>query len=228
MVDGDDPTGADIAIEAAIGLLEELPPHLRLHEQGVFGAPVVVGEQHVGLKAVDEHFGIGQPELGDVLDQLVHLVRVLIERGEGVFKIHEEVALLKDAGAHKAGDQAVVPGGGVGGGTGLLPALGAVGLQVGGVDHLPPARHVGADGERRAVDGDGPGGVLREVDGHPPPVPAGAAPLSVAPEKDVDGVGQVHGQGLILAQLALGLAAGTDQLQKNLFGRRHDDHSSGL
>ena len=32
VVDGDDAPGADIAIEAAIGLLEEVPPHLRLHE----------------------------------------------------------------------------------------------------------------------------------------------------------------------------------------------------
>ena len=226
MVDGDDPTGADVAIEAAVGLLEKLPPHLRLHEQGVFGAPVVVGEQHVGLQAVDEHFGIGQPELGDVLNQLVHLVRVLIERGEGVFKIHEEVALLEDAGAHKAGDQAVVPGGLPGGGPGLLPPLGAVGLKIGGVDHLPPTRHVGADGEPAGVDGDGAGGVLWEIDGHAPPVHRGGAPLPVAPEEDVDGVSQIHGQGLVLAQLALRLSVGTEQLQEYLFGRRHDDHSS--
>ena len=95
-MDGNDPPGADVAIEAAVGLLEELPPHLRLHEQGVFGAPVVVGEQHVGLQAVDEHFGIGQPELGDGFNELVHLVRVLVQGGEGVLKVHKEVALLKD------------------------------------------------------------------------------------------------------------------------------------
>ena len=87
-----------------------------------------MGEQHVGLQAVDEHFGVGQPELGDGFNELVHLVRVLVQGGEGVLKVHKEVALFEDAGAHKAGDQAVVPGGGVGGGTGLLPALGAVGL----------------------------------------------------------------------------------------------------
>ena len=45
VVDGDDAARADVAIKAAVGLLEKLAPHVGLHKEGIFRAPVIVGRR---------------------------------------------------------------------------------------------------------------------------------------------------------------------------------------
>ena len=58
MVQRDAAALTDVAVELAVGLLEELSPHFGTHEKGFLGAPVVVGEDHVGLEVVYKELGV--------------------------------------------------------------------------------------------------------------------------------------------------------------------------
>lgn len=104
-----------------------------------------MGEDDIGLQAVDQTADIVETVLRDRLDELVHLVGMLVERGQRIFKAHEEVALLKNACAHEAGEELAL---GVRGGAraraALLPALGAD-AQIGHVDGPFPAGDIRAD-----------------------------------------------------------------------------------
>ena len=88
VVDGDDAPGANIAVKPTVRLLEKFPPHVRVHEQRVLGAPVVVGEDHIRLQTVNEQLHIAQPVLGDVFNELAHLVGVLVEIRQRVLEAH--------------------------------------------------------------------------------------------------------------------------------------------
>ena len=221
VVDGDTAPGANIAVEAAVGLLEKGPPHIRVHEQGILGAPVVMGEDNVRVEVVDKQLHIAQAVVGDVVNEPVHFLGMLVKGGEGVFKAHEEVALLKNTRAHEACQELFLSGDGAGGGAAVLPARGAVGRQVRGMDRLLPARHIRADGEVIAVDGDGAGSVLGEADGGAPAVAADGAPAAVAAQVGIDGVGKAQVQGLILLEHALRAAIRLQQLQKIFLGGLH-------
>ena len=225
MVDRDDAARADVAIKPAVRLLEKFPPHLGLHEQGVFCAPVVVREDHVRLQVVDEHAHIRQTVLRDVVNERVHLVRVCIEVRERVLKAHEKVALLKNARAHEPGQQVIRPAGGACLGAAGLPPLRAGSLQIGRVHRLAPARDVRADGETLARVRHRAGRVLGKQDRRAPAVHARRAALAVAAQVGVARVGKAHVQRLILAQLALRLAVGSDQLEEDLFRCGHGFHS---
>ena len=225
MVDGDDAARADIAVKAAVRLFEEFPPHLRLHEQGVFCAPVVVREDHVRLQIVDQHTHIRQAIFSDVVNERVHLVRVCIEVRERVLKAHEKVALLKNARAHEPGQQVIRPAGGTRLGAAGLPPLRAGSLQIGRVHRLAPARDVRADGETLARVRHRAGRVLGKQDRRAPAVHARRAALAVAAQVGVARIVEAHVQRLILAQLALRLAVGPDELEKDLFRCRHGFHS---
>ena len=225
MVDGDDAARADVAIEPAVRLLEEFPPHLGLHEQGVFRAPVVVRKDHVRLQVVDEHAHIRQSVLRDVVNERVHLVRVGVEVRERVLKAHEEVALLENARTHEPGQQVIRPAGGACLGAAGLPSLRAGSLQIRRVHRLAPARDVWADGETLARVRHRAGRILGEQDRRAPAVHARRAALAVAAQIGVARVGKAHVQRLILAQLALRLAVGSDQLEEDLFRCGHGFHS---
>ena len=54
------------------------------------------------LQIINEQLHIAQPVVGDIVDEPVHFIGVFIERGEGVLKAHEKVALLENARAHEA------------------------------------------------------------------------------------------------------------------------------
>ena len=225
VVDGDDAARADIAVKAAVRLFEEFPPHLRLHEQGVFRAPVVVREDDIRLQIVDQHAHIRQAVLGDVVDERVHLVRMRIEVRERVLKAHEKVALLKDARAHKARQQPLRPAGGACLQAAGVPSLCAGGLEIGGMDRLAPARDVRAYGKPLARIRHRTGGIRREQDRRAPAVPARRAALAVAAQIRVARIVQAHMQRLILAQLALRLTVGADELEEDLFRCGHGFHS---
>ena len=151
----------------------------------------------------------------------MHLLRVLIEVGEGILKAHEKMALLKDAGAHESGDQpflaCLLPGQC----PAFLPALGAVGFKVRGVDIVPPAGNIRADFVFLRNEGHGTGGIGRPHDGGAPAVLTGAAPLAVAPEVAVNGVPQRHGQRFVLFQLPFRLAVGLQKFKKYFFWALH-------
>ena len=225
VVDGDDAARADVAVKAAVRLFEEFPPHLRLHEQGVFRAPVVVREDDVRLQIVDEHAHIRQAVLRDVVDERMHLVRMRIEVRERILKAHEKVALLENARSHEPGQQVVRTAGSARLSTAGLPSLRAGGLQIGSVHRLAPARDIRADGEALARVRHRAGGILGKQDRRAPAVLARRAALAVAAQVRVARIVQAHMQRLILAQLALGLTVGADELEKDLFRCGHGFHS---
>ena len=208
VVDGDAAPGADIAVEAAVGFLEKRPPHIRMHKQGILGAPVIVGEDDIRVQVIDEQLHIAQAIVGDVVNEPVHFIGMLIKGGEGVFKAHKEVALLKNTRAHEACQELFLSGGGAGGGAAVLPARSAAGRQVRGMDRLLPMRHIRADGEVVRVDRDGPGGVGGKADGGAPAVTADAAAAAVSSQVGVNRVIETHIQGLVLLQHPLRAAIG--------------------
>ena len=69
VVDGDAALFTDRAVKAAIGFLIKFTPHLRIHEQGLFCPPVVVGKDGVGFQAVNEHVDVIDAVFRDVLDK---------------------------------------------------------------------------------------------------------------------------------------------------------------
>ena len=150
----------------------------------------------------------------------MHLLRVLIQVRQRVLKAHQEVALLEDTGTHKACQQLLLPAGRPCRGAARLPALRAGG-DIRRVHRLPPAGNVRT--HRQAVCGDGhrPRRVGGKADGGAPAVFADGPPLPVAPQIGVDGIVQAHVQRLVLAQLAIRLAIGLQQLQKVLLGCHH-------
>ena len=215
MVYGDDAALADVAVKAAVGLLVELAPHLRLHEEGVLGAPVVMGEDDVRVQVVDEHLHVFEAVIGDVVYELVHLIGVLVEVGERVLKAHEKVALLEYAGAHEAGHK-LLAAHGLGLGADVLPAGGAVGLQVRGVDIVAPVGYVAEHFQLVAGVRHGAGRVGGEEDGCAPLVHAGGAADAVAAQVGVYGVAGHHGQGLVLVEDALRPSVWLEHFKENL------------
>ena len=225
MVDGDDAARADIAVKAAVRLFEEFPPHLRLHEQGVFRAPVVVREDDVRLQIIDQHAHIRQAVLGDVVDERVHLVRMRVEVRERVLKAHEEVALLKNARAHEARQQPLRLAGGARLQTAGLPPIRTGGLKIGSVHRFAPARDVRAHGKPLARVRHRAGGIFRKQNRRAPAVLTRRAALAVAAQVRVARIVQAHMQRLVLAQLALRLAVGPDDFEEDLFRCGHGFHS---
>ena len=225
VVDGDDAARADVAIEPAVWFLEEFPPHLGLHEQGIFCAPVVVRKDHVRLQVVDEHPHIRQAILRDVVDERVHLIRMGVKVRERVLKAHKEMALLEYARAHKPGQQMIRPAGSARLGAAGLPPLRTGGLQIRRVHRLTPAHDVRADGETLARVRHRAGRVLGKQDRRTPAVLARCTALAVAAQVGVARVGKAHMQGLVLAQLALRLAVRLEQLEENFFWCGHGLHS---
>ena len=214
VVDGDAAARADIAVESAIRLLEKFAPHFGLHEHRVFRAPVVMRENDVGLQIIYEQLHIAEAVLGYVLYKLVHLVGVLVKRGKGVFKIHEEVALLENARAHKAGKQLIIACLLARLFAALLPALRAACGKVGRVHDLPPARYVRADRKLRRMHRNGSRRILGKAYRRSPSVNAHAAAPAVAAQKRVYRIVQAHMQRLVLLELPLGLAVGLQKLEK--------------
>ena len=148
-----------------------------------------------------------------------------IEVRERILKAHEKVALLKDARAHKARQQPLRPAGGACLQAAGVPPLRAGGLQIGCMHRLAPARDIRAHGKPRARVRHRAGGILRKQDRRAPAVLARRAALAVAAQVRVARVGKAHVQRLILAQLALRLALGPDELEEDLFRCGHGFHS---
>ena len=148
-----------------------------------------------------------------------------IEVRERILKTHEKVALLKDARAHEPGQQVVRTAGSARLSTAGLPSLRAGSLQIGGMDRLAPARDVRAYGKPLARIRHRAGSILGKQDRRAPAVLARRAALAVAAQVGVARVVQAHMQRLILAQLALGLAVGADELEEDLFRCGHGFHS---
>ena len=226
MVHGNAAARADIAVKAAVRLLEKLAPHIRLHEQRILRTPVVVREDNVRLQIVDEHFHIAKTILCYILDKLVHLIRVLIEVGERRLKTHKKMALLEYARAHKSGDELLITCRLARFSAALIPAFRAGALDIRCVHRFTPARYIPAHCHIAVVKRHRARRILREAYRRSPAVNADCAALAVAAQICVYGVIQAHMQRLVLLELTLGLSVGLEHFKKDLFCSLHNIHSS--
>ena len=172
-----------------------------------------MGEDDVGLQVVHQQLGILEAVLGNGVHQIVHIVGLQQQVHQGILKAHQVVALLEDAGAHKAHGQVLVVVDGGGGGDGLLPAVGAVGHQVRHLDRIPPAGDIRADLIIVGHMGHRAGSVLGEQDLGAPLVIAGHAALAVAAGILLQRIVHHRYKGLVLAQQPLGLTVALEGFQ---------------
>ena len=203
VVDGDASRIPNLSVKLPVRFFKEFPPDFRLHEQLVFRAPVVVGEDDVRLQSLDQHPNELQSVLKDVVDQLVHFLWVLVEVGQSVLEAHQEVALLKDSGSHKTRQKALISRFFPLDLSEFFPALLAVVSDIRCVDHLfPPGDVLQHCGLFRMVR-DGARGILRKQNGHAPPVFGAGSPNLSFPKVPVHRISQSHLQGFVLVQQAL-------------------------
>ena len=108
MVDGYYSSFPDISVEPAVRFFEKLTPHIRLHEESVLSAPVIMREDHIRLKVVYQVLNIGEPVFSDVVYELMHLIRMVIQVCQYLLKRHQKMTLLKDTGRHESGHKAFI------------------------------------------------------------------------------------------------------------------------
>ena len=98
-----------VSVDLLVSRLIELSEHLRGDERGDLGTPVVMMEHGFRVYVLAELGRVIQLELGDHVDQFVHLVRVGVEVHHGVLDLTEIVALLEDAGSEVSGHELLFP-----------------------------------------------------------------------------------------------------------------------
>ena len=205
MVDHElDTVGLVVAVDLLIGLQEELLEHGGGDEGGLLTAPVVVVEQHIGMQVLADALGQLQLPLGQEVDELVHLVGVLIEGHQSLLDAHQVVALLEQAGGHEDGLVGLVGGTGVHALADVPQLIGE--LEGGSLDVITPVLDVLDDDLLGGVDGEGTGGIGGEGVGDAP----GVDHILVAPFQqgrgEHEGVEQKLDR-LILVYQTVGIAA---------------------
>ena len=144
VVDGYDAARADVLVELPVRLLEELAPHVRLHEEGILGSPVIMSEYCIRLQPVDHELDIFHPVLVDVCDQFVHFLRMIIQTGKDLLERHQVVALLKDTRRDESCYELVITGVVSCPGAERLPQsiIAAVGEDIRRMDIVPPVSYI--------------------------------------------------------------------------------------
>ena len=214
MVHDNDAMLLHIAVNALVMLLEILAPDVGLHKQTVLGAPVVVGQNHIGFQIVHQQFGVLEPIFRDGIHQIMHVIGLQQQIYQRILKAHQVMALFKNARAHKAHGQILVMIHGGGRGLALLPALGAVGHQIGHLHCIPPAGDIGADLVLVGHMGHGAGGVLGEQNLRTPLIHRRYAALAVAAGVLLQGVVHNGDKGFILTNEPVGLSVAFQGLQQ--------------
>ena len=92
-----------VAVDLLVGRSEIFAEHLRREEGGNLGAPVIVMEQCIGLQVMADFLSQSQFPFGVHIDQLMHLVGVLVEGHQAVLDLHQIMALLEDTGGDEHG-----------------------------------------------------------------------------------------------------------------------------
>ena len=163
-------------------------------------------EQSVGLDVLADFRCQIQLELGQHIDDLVHLIGILIESHQAVLNLGQIVALLKDAGENRGGDEILIP-------VNLLrlldeglPNLGIIN-HLGHLQILLPLLDVLNDDLLGGVDGESTGGANGPGAGHAPGVDH--IVLAGLGRRIVDGeaIGNLHGKGFILVHEAVRITA---------------------
>ena len=156
--------------------------------------------------------------IGDVLDELVHSLRLLIEVHQGFLDAQEVMDLLEDAGGYGGGGVHLVP---VDGGGGRLIGRPHLIREVGAgrLGGLSPAGDVLDHPVLIVVDGELAGGVGGPGQCDAPGVHAGLADLQ---RRNLagDGIAAHHLQKLVLVYKAVGVSA-PDGLKKILSFGKH-------
>ena len=100
--------GLVVAVDLLVGGLDELTEHGGRQEGGDLAAPVIVMEQSIGLDVLADLFCQLHFEVGDLVNDLLHLIGILIEGHQTVLDLGQVVALLEDAGEHGGGDEVLI------------------------------------------------------------------------------------------------------------------------
>ena len=172
------------------------------------------------MDVIADHVAALQLPLGDVFDEVVHVLGVLVEGHEGVGDLHQVVALLKDAGRHERGHVLLVAVDLLDLGLAGLPlGLGIV-QHIGGMDLVAPLLDVLADDKAGLVHGEGAGLALGPRDGDAPVVDlvelAGLGVVAMAVLRMED-----HGKRLVLLDQSLGVSVRLDGLKEVLLCGEH-------
>ena len=171
-------------------------------------------EQSVGLDVLADFGGKIQLKLGDDVENLVHLIRILVEGHQAVLNLHQIVALLENSGEHSGGNKVLVAVDLFSSLNEGLPDLGVIDdlryLQV-----LLPLLDVLDDDLLGGVDGEGTGGSLRPGTGNTPGVHNVVLTRLGSGVVDREAVGNLHGKSFILVHETIGVAA-MNGLQKVL------------
>jgi hypothetical protein len=112
-----------IPIGPFIRLQVELREHVGREEGSDLAAPVVMVEQGIGFKPLNDLLGISNLKVGEVFDQRMHVLRLLIQIEHGIFHAHEVMGHLKCTGSIKNGDEFILAVNGFGMRDGRRPAF---------------------------------------------------------------------------------------------------------
>lgn len=87
----DDAVLVQVAVESAVGLLEQLPPGVGGHEEAGLGAPVVMGDDDIGMQVLDNQLHVVQAVLADGIDQVLHILGLFQHIGQSVLRWDESL-----------------------------------------------------------------------------------------------------------------------------------------
>ena len=212
----------EILVALLVCGLDDLTPELWLNEEVGFAAPVVMGEDGVGMSIFNHKLEAVVAVFADSHAQVGHKLGLQHKVAESVLKAHEEVKALKYAGGCKAGDKLLTA-------VNCVAALNigspelfgrAVGDKIRNLYDVFPFLNVVKD----LVKGVGSGGnfVCGPENTGAPLVEAGLhAGIAVAADKGADGITGQHSHILILLHKAVGLAA-ADGFKKILSLAKHN------
>ena len=130
-----------VTINLLITVQIELLEHVNRHESGSLAAPVVVMEQGVGLDMAADTFRQLQLKVNQVLDEVLHVIGLLIQVDQSLLDLTQVMALLKQARCHKGRHIILAAIHCLGlGNEGLPLRLGK--LQAGGMDIITPVGNI--------------------------------------------------------------------------------------
>ena len=211
--------GLVVAVDLLISLKEEVLEDGGTEEGVGLAAPVVVMEHGGGMQAGAGTLGQLEFPIGEVLDQVVHLVLVLHVVHESVLHAAEVMSVLKDAGSDHGALEGLVAVDLRGHADAHLPQVLGKALDLGGMDVITPVLDVLDDDLVGGVHGEAAGHVLGEGVGD---APGGdhvrAALLGVLGS---EAVGMHHeSHRFVLVDVAVGLAV-DDALTHVFFRSEH-------
>ena len=221
MVQDDDTVVLHVLVHLHILGLDELAPHSRADEHGVLAAPIVMGNDDIGMEVVHQQLGVLEAVLTDGFQQFQGILRLLVQSHAQVGDAHQVVSLLPNTGTHEGHNQMLIAVNGGSSSLGVLPQLrsGAVGNQIGNLNGFLPLGNIGADQIIFAGEGEHLG--LGPQVGGAPTVLDGAALLAHTAGVALNRVDHNRLGKFVVVDQAVGLAIRLQGFQKILLGGKH-------